>query len=77
MARFSFLARMKSVGFAVQGIVTMLKSQHNAWLHLCATFGVISLGLVLKIKVDDWRWLISAIAMVWVAETTNTAIEYV
>jgi diacylglycerol kinase len=74
---FSLTARLKSFGYAMQGILFMLKTQHNAWIHLIATVSVVSLGWYFQIKVDDWRWLIVAIVMVWVAETFNTAVEYV
>jgi diacylglycerol kinase len=33
--------------------------------------------LVLKVTPADWRWLIAAIGLVWMAETFNTAVEYV
>jgi diacylglycerol kinase (ATP) len=74
---FTLLARFKSFGYATQGITFMLKTQHNAWLHLVATVLVTCLGLYYRVKIDDWRWLIVAIIMVWVAETFNTAVEYV
>ncbi len=75
--RFSLLARGKSFHYAMQGIIFMLKTQHNAWLHLIATVVVIGLGCYFHIKAEDWRWLIVAIVMVWVAETFNTAVEYI
>lgn len=74
---FTLLARCKSFSYAMQGILFMLKTQHNAWLHFIATVLVTGLGLYFRIKVDDWRWLIAAIVMVWVAEAFNTAVEYV
>ena len=55
----------------------MLKTQHNAWIHLAITSLVITLGLIKNIHVNDWRWLISAIALVWFAETINTAFEFI
>jgi diacylglycerol kinase len=54
----------------------MLKSQHNAWIHLVATLLVICLGFYLKVNGEDWRWLIIAIVLVWMAEAFNTAMEY-
>lgn len=77
-AEKSFLqARIKSFSYAIQGIVFMLKTQHNAWLHTIASVLVILLGLYLNIQPNDWRWLIVAMVMVWMAEAFNTAIEYV
>lgn len=77
MAGFSISARIKSFAYALQGIGFMLRTQHNAWVHAVASVGVVAAGLVLRVSVADWRWLIVAIAMVWVAETFNTAVEYV
>ncbi len=75
--KFSPLARLKSIVYALNGLAFMLRTQHNAWLHLAATVVVIALGLYLKIQPDDWRWLVIAIVMVWMAEAFNTAVEYV
>jgi len=77
MSRFSIAARLKSFVFAFAGIGFMLRTQHNAWLHAVASIIVIALGIGLHVSLADWRWLIVAMAMVWVAETFNTAVEYV
>lgn len=73
---FTLAARLKSFAYAIEGIVFMLKTQHNAWLHAIATLVVIGLGLYFGISGHEWCWLIVAMAMVWVAETLNTAVEY-
>lgn len=75
--RLTLAARLKSFGYALQGIAFMLKTQHNAWLHGVATIGVIALAVYCDVSVSDWRWLIVAMGMVWVGETINTAVEYV
>ncbi len=54
----------------------MLRTQHNAWLHLIATVSVIAAGLALEVSANDWRWLIAAMALVWLAEAINTAFEH-
>ena len=77
MAEFRISGRLKSFVYAFAGLRFMLRTQHNAWLHSCATGIVIGVGFDLRISLADWRWLIVAIAMVWVAETFNTAVEYV
>ena len=74
--RFSVTARLKSFTYAFAGFAFMLRTQHNAWLHLLATVAVVALGLALNVSADDWRWLIAAIALVWIAETVNTAFEH-
>lgn len=75
--RFNLLARTRSFGHAFAGLAFMLRTQHNAWLHLAVSVTVIAAGFVLKVTNDDWRWLICAIGLVWMAETFNTAVEYV
>jgi diacylglycerol kinase (ATP) len=74
--RFSIAARLKSFTFAFEGFAFMLRTQHNAWVHLVATIGVVALGFALQVNADAWRWLIAAMALVWVAEAMNTAFEH-
>jgi diacylglycerol kinase (ATP) len=73
---FSFTGRIRSVTHAVRGIVEMLKSQHNAWLHAVATVAVTVLGFVLEITRVEWCLLVLAMVLVWVAEALNTAFEF-
>lgn len=74
--RFSVAARLKSFIFAFEGFAYMLRTQHNAWVHLAATLVVVAAGFALNVSADAWRWLIVALALVWVAEAMNTAFEH-
>lgn len=74
--RFSIRARLKSFQHAFAGIAFMLRTQHNAWAHLIATIVVVAAGFAFNISAEDWRWLVVAIVLVWVAETVNTAFEH-
>lgn len=73
---FQFTGRIRSFKFAFIGIWTMLKSQHNAWVHAWATLAVIGAGLLFKIKSAEWCSLVLAIMAVWTAEALNTAFEF-
>jgi diacylglycerol kinase (ATP) len=73
---FSLIARVKSFRYALAGVWLMLCTQHNAWIHLAATVIVCGAAFVLKVSTSDWRWLIAAIVLVWVAEALNTAFEH-
>jgi diacylglycerol kinase (ATP) len=73
---FSILGRLKSFRHAFAGIAFMLRTQHNAWLHLAATAAVCVLGVVIKISAQDWRWVVVAVTMVWISEAVNTAFEH-
>ncbi|MDV6331313.1 diacylglycerol kinase family protein [Asticcacaulis sp. 201] len=74
---FKLSIRLKSFTFAFSGLGFMLRTQHNAWLHAIASLIVLLTGFALHITISDWRWLIVAMAMVWAAETFNTAVEYI
>lgn len=68
--------RLKSFTYAMQGIAVLIKGEHNAWLHVLATLIVLVLGFVFDVARLDWVCLFLAIALVWVAEGLNTAVEY-
>ena len=72
----TFTGRLRSVRFAVRGVVTMLRTQHNAWLHAVATVSVVAAGLVLGLSMGKWCWVVLAITSVWTAEALNTAFEF-
>ena len=69
-------SRIESFRCAFRGLGTLLASQPNARIHAAATVAVCALGLALGIGASDWLWLVVAIALVWVAEALNTALEY-
>lgn len=75
MQRFSWKARFKSFTYAWAGIITFIKSEHNAWIHLAATIIAITAGFVLHIQQGEWIAISGCITLVWVAEMVNTAIE--
>lgn len=73
---FAFTGRIRSFANALAGIATMLRSQHNAWIHAAATVAVCALGLLLGLSTADWCWIVLAIMSVWTAEALNTAFEF-
>jgi len=72
---FSVRGRLRSFKYAFRGIAIIVGSQHNAWLHLLATAGVIATGMLFGVSGAEWCWLILAIMAVWTAEALNTAFE--
>lgn len=68
--------RARSFRFAFRGLWTMLKSQHNAWIHLVATVLVITAGFILSLNLHEWGIVVLAIMAVWTAEAINTAFEF-
>jgi diacylglycerol kinase (ATP) len=73
---FSLSGRLKSMGHALDGIRTLLRDQHNAWIHALATVAVLAAGFYFYVSSTEWIALILAITIVWVAEALNTALEY-
>ena len=68
-------ARLKSIGYAFEGLGSLIRSEKNMWIHLAATIVVIVAGILKKIDRHDWTIIIIAIAAVWITEAINTAIE--
>ena len=72
---FSITQRLKSFKYAFEGLKTLLKQEHNARIHLAATFVAIGTGVFFKISYSEWSLIVFAIVLVFVAEIINTAIE--
>ncbi len=73
---FSISGRIKSFKYAIQGIILMVKSQHNAWLHAIASFLVLLVAGFFRLSPSEWCWMVIAIMAVWTAEALNTAFEF-
>lgn len=67
--------RIRSIGYACEGIVYLIKSQHNAWIHSLITVLVIVVGLWLGINFTEWALIVLAMMGVWMGEAVNTAVE--
>ncbi len=72
---FWLTARARSFRFALRGLVRVLTSQHNAWIHAVISAAVVALGFLLGLARLEWALLALAIGLVWAAEALNTAIE--
>lgn len=68
--------RHESFGHALRGLRTLLQEEHHAQLHLLATIAVLLFGWWLHLSRTDWMLLLLVIAMVWLAEGLNTALEH-
>jgi diacylglycerol kinase len=67
--------RINSFGYAMEGIAHMLKMEANAKIHLLLSVTATGLGFALQISPIEWLMLVLIIALVWMAELFNTAIE--
>jgi diacylglycerol kinase (ATP) len=68
-------ARVRSFGYAINGIMTLVGSQPHAQLHLLATILVVAAGWIVHLRRWEWVAIMLCIGMVWMAEALNTAIE--
>ncbi len=72
---FSIRERINSFQYAVNGIQTLLKEEHNSRIHFAAALMAILLGVLLKISTVEWSLISIAITGVFAMELINSAIE--
>jgi diacylglycerol kinase len=70
-----FRTRAKAIGYAFEGWYHVIRTQQNAWIHALFSVGVILMGIWLHLPRRDWAIIILQIAIVWMAEFINTALE--
>jgi diacylglycerol kinase (ATP) len=70
-------SRIKAFGYAFSGWWYVIRTQRNAWIHMVVSIAVILLSILLDISMYGWALIILAIALVWIAEFLNTALEAV
>ncbi len=68
--------RLNSFRYAIAGIISLVRSQANAKIHLLASVVVIFAGLYFELDRTAWCLVALAIASVLVAEAFNTALEH-
>jgi diacylglycerol kinase len=69
-------SRVRSFGYAIKGIMTLIGTQPHAQLHLLATILVVAAGWTVHLRRWEWVVILLCIGMVWMAEALNTAIEF-
>lgn len=70
-------SRIRSFRYAFDGWWFVVRTQHNAWIHLIFTVAVFALAFWLRLPARDWAVLVLTIMVVWTAEFMNTALEAV
>lgn len=73
--RFSVVARLRSTNHALRGLGVVLKTTHNAWLHVFFAVLALFLGFLLHITPIEWVLIVFVIGLVFIVETINTALE--
>jgi len=70
-------SRLDSFKPAFEGMGHVLHTQPNAWIHAVISIAVIVLGFWMSLDIYSWAVIILTMALVWVTEFSNTAIEAV
>jgi diacylglycerol kinase len=73
--KFSIFKRLKSFEHAFNGLLILIKEEHNARIHLFATICVIVAGVLFKISLNEWIAIIFSIGLVFCLEIINSSIE--
>lgn len=73
--KFSIRSRIKSFRYAFEGIITMLKEEHNSRIHLVAAIFAVVAGFLLDISLKEWALIVIVSGFVFLAELVNSAIE--
>jgi diacylglycerol kinase (ATP) len=69
--------RLASFRPAISGWIYVLRTQPNAWIHGLISIGVFIIALWVQLDSRDWVLLLLTVALVWLAEFFNTAVEVV
>jgi diacylglycerol kinase (ATP) len=67
--------RLKSFGYAISGIKTLLAGEANARIHAAAAAAVALAGFLCNLSAAEWIAVIIVSGGVFAAEALNTAIE--
>ena len=75
MSKFSIKARVKSFGFAFNGIFILIKNEHNFWIHLMAIVVTTIAGFFFNLAAWEWIAIVLCFGIVLMAEGFNSSIE--
>jgi diacylglycerol kinase (ATP) len=72
-----FRSRARAFRYAFSGWWFVIRTQRNAWIHMVVSIIVITMSFFLRLSPFSWALIFLAIALVWIAEFLNTALEAV
>ena len=73
--KFSLKSRLESFRFALNGLLLLLKNEHNSRIHLLAAIIAIIMGIIMKLDHYEWSLLVIVIGAVFLTELLNSSIE--
>jgi diacylglycerol kinase len=72
---FSIQKRLQSFVFAGKGLLTLIKEEHNAQIHVGISLLVIAAGFYLGLSNSEWMLIVFLIGFVFALEAINSSIE--
>lgn len=72
---FSATSRSESFRFAFSGLVSLIKCEYNARIHLVAAIIAVIAGIILRIDLTEWCFLVLVAGLVLLTELFNTSLE--
>lgn len=73
--KFSIRKRVRSFGYAIEGIATLLRDEHNSRIHVAVMVLVVAVGMLFGISAAEWTAVVICFGMVLMAEGMNSGIE--
>lgn len=73
--KFWIVSRLKSFGYAFNGLKILFIEEHNARIHLLATVLVTLAGFWLHISSTEWLAILIVFGLVLSLEAVNSALE--
>jgi len=70
-----FRGRTGSFKPAFEGVLHVFRTQPNSWVHSFISIAVIAAGIGAGLDFIAWALIVLAMALVWVSEFANTAME--
>ncbi len=77
MPRKNLSSFFSGFAYAAKGLAEAIRTQFNIRFHFVATLVAVAMSFYFSLSIIEWSFIILAIAIVWIAELLNTAIEYV
>ena len=73
--KFSLKSRIASFRFALNGLASLFKVEHNSRIHLLAAIFAIVMGVFMKLDHYEWSLLAIVIGLVFLTELLNSSLE--
>ena len=74
-SKFSIQKRIRSFGYAFNGLKILIQEEHNSRIHLLAAITVVASGFYFDLSRIEWVFVTFAIGLVFAFEIINSAIE--